>query len=586
MAEERIDVIVEAKLVGGKQTTDGIKEIDDATKDATASSEELQSVTDETSRALEGEGKSAKKGAQGIKEGGKEADKASSFFKKLGMSLKRIFLYRTIRKVLSEIGQAAREGVSNLYDYSAAIGGIDSFKAKASLDSLATSALYVKNSIAAALAPAIQMIVPWVDSLADVFARAANAVAQLLGALGGSNTYTQAIKVPKEMKKGFAGATAAAKELRRTLLGFDEVNRLDMETPSGGGGGGYSADAGEMFSDPIPIAEKFKRIAKILKRIAPIVAAIGGAFAAWKIGSGIYNALKAIGALNPTVLKVAAAVGLVVLAIDQLYSSIKKINDGNFSFGTIIQGLSGIGAGAVAIGILFGGLPALIAGAIGLIIYDIKLWREAIKSGAISLDGLKTAISYTFNFAKDTILGWVNTTRNKIEEWKNSILSKLGSLVAGFRSHFSGIASFLDTFLINPLIKVLTVIDKIRGTNWASILKSIQNYSVTITSNPTKYSPTGKMVQGFASGGFISSGELFIARENGIPEMVGQIGGQTAVANNDQIVTAIKQGVYEALVQSGGNHTTLYVDGKQLFDVVVDRNNAQVRQTGKSPILV
>ena len=42
-------------------------------------------------------------------------------------------------------------------------------------------------------------------------------------------------------------------------------------------------------------------------------------------------------------------------------------------------------------------------------------------------------------------------------------------------------------------------------------------------------------------------GEVFIAREAG-PEMVGNIGGRTAVANNDQITTGIASAVREAIV--------------------------------------
>lgn len=51
----------------------------------------------------------------------------------------------------------------------------------------------------------------------------------------------------------------------------------------------------------------------------------------------------------------------------------------------------------------------------------------------------------------------------------------------------------------------------------------------------------------FASGGFPDSGQMFFARENGVPEMVGQIGGHTAVANNDQIVEAVASGVRDAM---------------------------------------
>lgn len=55
----------------------------------------------------------------------------------------------------------------------------------------------------------------------------------------------------------------------------------------------------------------------------------------------------------------------------------------------------------------------------------------------------------------------------------------------------------------------------------------------------------GGVFSPFASGGFPTEGQLFLAREAG-PEMVGSIGGSTAVANNDQIVAGISSGVSNA----------------------------------------
>ena len=52
-------------------------------------------------------------------------------------------------------------------------------------------------------------------------------------------------------------------------------------------------------------------------------------------------------------------------------------------------------------------------------------------------------------------------------------------------------------------------------------------------------------VLGRADGGFVSSGQLFVAQESG-PEMIGTLGGRTAVANNDQIVSGIASGVASA----------------------------------------
>jgi len=77
----------------------------------------------------------------------------------------------------------------------------------------------------------------------------------------------------------------------------------------------------------------------------------------------------------------------------------------------------------------------------------------------------------------------------------------------------------------------------------------------------------------FAVGGFPQTGELFIAREAG-PELVGSIGKRTAVANNDQIVEAVSQGVYEAVREAQLRQgeqpliVKVYLEGKQIVNTV------------------
>lgn len=96
-----------------------------------------------------------------------------------------------------------------------------------------------------------------------------------------------------------------------------------------------------------------------------------------------------------------------------------------------------------------------------------------------------------------------------------------------------------------------------------------------------------------ANGGFVDEGQLFIAREAGA-EMVGRIGRKTAVANNDQIVESVSQGVYEAVQRARGETNSsnsrpitviVQMNGKELFRQMVDENNAAIRATGFSPLL-
>ena len=74
-------------------------------------------------------------------------------------------------------------------------------------------------------------------------------------------------------------------------------------------------------------------------------------------------------------------------------------------------------------------------------------------------------------------------------------------------------------------------------------------------------------ITAYAGGGGPNTGELFMAREAG-PEMVGTIGGHTAVMNNDQIVASVSAGVYQAVVSAMGGQSdrpiVLNVNGKEL----------------------
>ena len=76
---------------------------------------------------------------------------------------------------------------------------------------------------------------------------------------------------------------------------------------------------------------------------------------------------------------------------------------------------------------------------------------------------------------------------------------------------------------------------------------------------------------------------MFIAREAG-PELVGRMGNRSAVANNDQIVEGIRQGVYEAMVAAnnaqGGKEVRVYIDGKDITDYTRKRQNQMARALG------
>lgn len=104
----------------------------------------------------------------------------------------------------------------------------------------------------------------------------------------------------------------------------------------------------------------------------------------------------------------------------------------------------------------------------------------------------------------------------------------------------------------------------------------------------------------YANGGLPNMGQMFVAREAG-PELVGTIGGHTAVMNNNQIVASVSDGVFNALnpvltylcnsinamsakmdnMGSGGVSVEKYTEG-DLLKVVRKEDSNYRKRTGKS----
>ena len=115
-------------------------------------------------------------------------------------------------------------------------------------------------------------------------------------------------------------------------------------------------------------------------------------------------------------------------------------------------------------------------------------------------------------------------------------------------TEFAAIASSIDAWASEHLTKVIDVIVNPPngvggngGSNGGSGQSAI-DYLGNYFNNAIDW--WGNIL-GFASGGFPDRGQLFLAREAGA-ELVGSIGGHTAVANNDQIVEGITEGVRDA----------------------------------------
>ena len=171
-----------------------------------------------------------------------------------------------------------------------------------------------------------------------------------------------------------------------------------------------------------------------------------------------------------------------------------------------------------------------------------------------------------------------------------SITGIIGTGLAGSNALSSSVDSLLSTCLSKKVGESYgSTFGSAIGSGMSSALKTAKLPTVKGTMTTGSGGTLSYTFSAYATGGFPTDGEMFIAREAG-PEMVGSIGNRTAVVNNDQIVESVSKGVYQAVStamgQSGGTQVVeAKVNDKVLFEVIVNQNRRETMRTGASPLL-
>lgn len=215
---------------------------------------------------------------------------------------------------------------------------------------------------------------------------------------------------------------------------------------------------------------------------------------------------------------------------------------------------------------------------------DIQNWWNDVKGW---WGEKKLAVKNKLDTTKASVTSWWSNVKDWWGDKKLSVKSALSTTVNTVKSWASSISKWWSVH--KPNLKLTIPKINLHVEYQTSGLNSVQK-AVTKALGLNGW-PSLKF---YANGGFPESGQLFMARENGINEMVGQIGGRSAVANNDQIVTAVSAGVYKAAVaafemfssgqQSNYPEINVYIGGKEITDYVVRDINGRTISTGKCPI--
>lgn len=560
--------------------------------------------------------------AKGISKVGDAAKKANKPLGNFISSLKRIAFYRIIRGIIKSITSAFSEGLEKAYLFSSGIVGEGNRFAQA-MDSIKSKGNEMKGQLGSAFISLLTAIEPILIQLINLVTKVADALSQLFAAFTG-RTYIKANQTAAKFADTMAAGGKAAKEWKNQLLGFDEINRLN-EPSSGGGGGGTNPLAGYSFEDT-PLADwamklhelfsnlniNFKDVffkwenltaEDIAKKLVVGLSALAGGVIGFMLG-GVGGAV--IGVV------VGASIGL-------LLDSMIFNNDGVLGrdeVGALVQaGLLGLLGGAI--GLVVGGpggalLGAIIGLGVSAVIESVKFFNNDPEKAkyATSLDwfvvgvlGLpsdeqwtqwgKNAIKWIGEGFKD--LGhtlWLIIGQpivDVVEEIKQFLgISSNGAPAAGFED--------IGTGIVNGLKNGVESAWKFFTSMFEGLWNDLKTWWDGLTLNPfhipsPHFSWTYSQAEGviaqalqfvglpatiphlniswYAQGGFPETGQLFFANENGSAEMVGSMGGHTAVANNDQIVEGIRQGVYDAVMAANNNggsdvSVKVYLDSREI----------------------
>lgn len=214
-------------------------------------------------------------------------------------------------------------------------------------------------------------------------------------------------------------------------------------------------------------------------------------------------------------------------------------------------------------------------------IKDKEFQEKVMNIGKTIIDfivkGMKNAVEKMTNIPK-AIYDKMNSQLKEVKEGKKSF-GELGKeiLQAILSGLIGGIPASIVKFVNEFYSSLEKELNKKKSGKAFSIAFKVETSGLGILNSIFKADggvyAGGKWqpIQRYDGGGMPQTGQLFWARENGLAEMVGQIGGHTAVMNNDQIVGSVSNGVYRATKEALAG--TSQSKTPQIYNIYLDKNH-------------
>ncbi len=204
--------------------------------------------------------------------------------------------------------------------------------------------------------PLLSAIIPYATAAAKAIRYLIDAVASLFGFSIADYTQSSTDSVSTlssgvgDVTSGLTDATGAAKKLKTTLLGIDELNVFPSTSDSSSSGSGTDT-SGTGLGIELPTYDFFKDLAESkvneifeemkghLKEIGELVATIGAALLAWKIAEGVMSFFKMLEGFKGFSLST-GSLGLTMLLSDM--NEFKKYLDDFLTNGASFQNVTGM----------------------------------------------------------------------------------------------------------------------------------------------------------------------------------------------------------------------------------------------------
>lgn len=369
--------------------------------------------------------------------------------------------------------------------------------------------------------PILQKILPIAIAVLRIVRELADAIAKLfhfklteIDYSGVGNLASGA----EDAAAGFDDATSAAKELKKSVMGFDELNILNGNTASGSGSAGVSGGSGFDFELPEygflnDVSKQADEVTQKLKNALPWILAIGAGLSAWRIGKkfgfnlqktiglavGIYGALTLVQNILDSIVNgvtqenMAGMIFGMTLAVTGLYVALGPVAGGitaivsglavlavaftdaeknGWNFQNQMLAVAGILAAGVGIGILTGSFIPLLIGMIASLLLSVT---TATGHGQELIEGVKETLKGFIDFFAGIFTGDIERATNGIAGIFNGLGKAIGAVIDGIRDWFNGLLDWIDQKTNGKLKPLITGIKAIVTSVFGNIKQTVGN---------------------------------------------------------------------------------------------------------------